>query len=246
MTILSRSEIEPAGGVALWRQIADAIRLDIIGGKLESGDKLEGELLLAARFGVNRHTVRRAIAVLIEEGVLRAEHGRGTFVLEARRLSYPIGRRTRFSENLAAQAHGGERLLLSSRIERASARVAARLALKPGTRVLRQETVSFAGGRPLVRATGWLPEARFAGFDAAYLEAGSVTAALKRYGIDDYFRGDHQHLRPPRHHRGSPGAEARAGLDRPRLGRRRRRRRRAPRSTPCSAAFPADRLELVV
>lgn len=90
MTKLSRTEIEPAGGVALWRQIADTIRLDIIGGKLESGDKLEGELPLAERFGVNRHTVRRAIAVLVEEGVLRAEHGRGTFVAEARRLSYPI------------------------------------------------------------------------------------------------------------------------------------------------------------
>ncbi|MEO8884271.1 MAG: GntR family transcriptional regulator, partial [Devosia sp.] len=80
----------PAGGVALWRQIADAIRLDIVGGKLNEGDKLAGELPLAERFGVNRHTVRRALAVLAEEGVVRAEHGRGTFVNEARRLSYPI------------------------------------------------------------------------------------------------------------------------------------------------------------
>jgi len=189
MTILSRTEIEPAGGVALWRQIADAIRLDIVGGKLESGDRLDGELPLAERFGVNRHTVRRAIAVLVEEGVLRAEHGRGTFVAEARRLSYPIGRRTRFSEGLAGQVRERRGQLLSSRIERASARLAAALQVKPGTRLLRQETISFADGRPLARATGWLPEARFSGFDAAYLEAGSVTLALRHYGIEDYSRG---------------------------------------------------------
>ncbi|WP_423066301.1 phosphonate metabolism transcriptional regulator PhnF [Devosia sp. CN2-171] len=189
MTILSRTEVEPAGGVALWRQIADAIRLDIVGGKLETGDKLAGELPLAERFGVNRHTVRRAIAVLIEEGVLRAEHGRGTFVAEARRLSYPIGRRTRFSEGLAGQVRERRSQLLASRIERATSRLAQLLEVKPGTRLIRQETASFADGRPMARATGWLPEARFAGFDAAYLEAGSVTAALRRYGIDDYSRG---------------------------------------------------------
>jgi GntR family phosphonate transport system transcriptional regulator len=189
MTILSRTEIAPAGGVALWRQIADAIRLDIIGGKLESGDKLAGELSLAERFGVNRHTVRRALAVLEEEGVLRAEHGRGTFVAEARRLSYPIGRRTRFSEGLAGQVRKRSAELLSSKIERATPRLAEALAVKPGARLLRQETVSFADGRPLARATGWFPEARFSGIDRAYAETGSITEALKRYGIDDYSRG---------------------------------------------------------
>lgn len=189
MTVLSRTEIEPAGGVALWRQIADAIRLDIVGGKLETGDRLAGELPLAERFGVNRHTVRRAIAVLVEEGVLRAEHGRGTFVAEARRLSYPIGRRTRFSEGLAGQTRQRARTILSSRIERATARLAERLDVKPGTRLIRVETVAFADGRALSRATGWLPEQRFPGYPAVLAETGSTTEALKRYGIDDYSRG---------------------------------------------------------
>lgn len=189
MTILSRTEIAPAGGVALWRQIADAIRLDIVGGKLESGDKLDGELTLAERFGVNRHTVRRALAVLEEEGVVRAEHGRGTFVAEARRLSYRVGRRTRFNEGLAGQTRERSRALLSSHIERASARIAEALAIKPGVRVIRLETVSFADGRPLSRATGWFPEQRFPEFPAAFVETRSVTDALKRYGIEDYSRG---------------------------------------------------------
>ena len=80
------------GGVALWRQIADAIRLDIVGGKLANGDRLPTEAVLAERFSANRHTVRRALAVLAEQGVVVAEQGRGTFVRSIARLSYPIGR----------------------------------------------------------------------------------------------------------------------------------------------------------
>jgi GntR family phosphonate transport system transcriptional regulator len=188
MTILSRTSEAPAGGVALWRQIADAIRLDIVGGKLNEGDKLDGELPLAERFGVNRHTVRRALAVLAEEGVVRAEHGRGTFVAEAKRLSYRVGRRTRFNEGLAGQTRERTRTLLSHGIERATSRLAEALAVKPGTRLVRHETISFADGRPLARASGWLPEERFPDFTAVYMASVSVTEALKHYGIADYAR----------------------------------------------------------
>jgi len=174
--------------VALWRQIADAIRLDIVGGKLNEGDKLDGELPLSERFGVNRHTVRRALAVLAEDGVVRAEHGRGTFVAEAKRLSYRLGKRTRFNEGLAGQTRERSRTLLSHRIERASARLAEALAVKPGTRLIRLETVSYADGRPLTRGSGWFPEARFTDFVAVYSQYDSITEALKQYGIDDYSR----------------------------------------------------------
>lgn len=186
--MLSRSAGAPAGGVALWRQIADAIRLDIVGGKLNEGDRLDGELPLAERFGVNRHTVRRALAVLAEEGVVRAEHGRGTFVAEARRLSYPVGRRTRFNEGLAGQTRERTQTLLSHRLERANARLAAALEVKVGARLVRHETISFADGRPLARGSGWVPEARFPDFTAVYLKAGSVTETLRHYGIEDYAR----------------------------------------------------------
>ena len=132
----------PLGGVALWRRIADAIRLDIIGGKLASGDRLPTEAVLAERFSANRHTVRRALAVLAEEGVVGAEQGRGTFVRSARRLSYPIGKRTRFSEGLAGQARTLITTHLGDRQENASATVARALGLSPGARVVRIEGTS--------------------------------------------------------------------------------------------------------
>src|SRR3954467_2435714 len=175
MTILAGDEEKLFGGIAMWRRIADTIRLDIVGGKLARGEKLPGEMALAERFAVNRHTVRRAIAALTAEGVVRAEQGRGTFVDQAKRLSYRIGRRTRFSEGLAGQAHNLERHVLATSIDNAGANVANALRIRPGAKTIRFETLSFADGRPLSRATGWVDYRRFPDFAERIVANPSVT-----------------------------------------------------------------------
>ena len=176
------------GGVALWRRIADAIRLDIVGGKLSNGDRLPTEAILAERFAANRHTVRRALAVLAEEGVVGAEQGRGTFVRSARRLSYPIGKRTRFREGLRGQASRFTSVSLSDRIENATAAVAAALGLKGGSKVVRTEGLSLADGLPMSRSTTWLSYRRFPDFAERIGKMASTTEVFASYGIDDYSR----------------------------------------------------------
>lgn len=237
--------MDAEGGVALWRQIADQIRLDIVGGKLETGDRLQGELPLAERFGVNRHTVRRAIAALVEEGVLRAEQGRGTFVALARRLSYPVGRRTRFREGLRGQAQTLTSLSLGHRIEPATQRMAEALGVGRGARLVRIDGVNAADGMPISRATTWLPYKRFPDFAQRIAELGSTTATLGSYGIVDYVRvstrisARHADTEELKLLRLSPGAVVLVSeaVDADEAG------------TPISyglSRFPADRLELVV
>jgi GntR family phosphonate transport system transcriptional regulator len=188
MTILGSDDDRLFGGIAMWRRIADAIRLDIVGGKLARGEKLPGEMQLAERFAVNRHTVRRAIAALTAEGVVKAEQGRGTFVDQARRLSYRIGRRTRFTEGLAGQARNLDRHILSISLDNAGANVAAALRLKPGAKTIRYEALSFADGRPLSRATAWVDYRRFPDFAERIGRSASVTAVFRSYGLADYAR----------------------------------------------------------
>lgn len=184
MTVLK----DELGGVALWRRIADAIRLDIVGGKLASGDRLPTEALLAERFSANRHTVRRALAVLADEGVVGAEQGRGTFVRSARRLSYPIGKRTRFTEGLAGQAQSFGTLHLGARLENATATIGKALSIKTGEKVMRIDGVSSADGRPISRATTWLPYRRFPDIADRIVQMPRMTAVFASYGIDDYSR----------------------------------------------------------
>lgn len=180
--------VERRSGVSLWRQIADRIRSDIVSGRFGDDRRLPPEMALAERFGVNRHTVRSAIAALTVEGVLRAEQGRGTFVADERRLTYRIGERTRFSESLSEQAHELAGLLLAHAVEEASDEIAGALAVPPGTPMLRLDTLGTADGRPISRATNWFVRARVPQMVEAYRKTGSVTAALAENGIPDYFR----------------------------------------------------------
>lgn len=180
--------VERRSGVSLWRQIADKILHAIAMGDFPESAALPPEVALAERYGVNRHTVRSAISALVREGVLRAEQGRGTFVLSRKRLSYPIGARTRFSTGLQGQAAERHIVLLASSVEPASERVAEGLGLARGAEVIRLETRGEADGRPVSRAAGWFDAGRFAGIDAAMAETGSITASLARFGIEDYLR----------------------------------------------------------
>jgi GntR family phosphonate transport system transcriptional regulator len=180
--------IERRSGVSLWRQIADKILNAIAIGDFAEHAALPPEVALAERYGVNRHTVRSAISALVREGVLRAEQGRGTFVLSRKRLSYPIGVRTRFSTGLQGQAAERHIVLLASFVEPASQRVAEGLGLASGSLVIRLETRGEADGRPVSRAAGWFEASRFAGIDAVMAETGSITASLARFGIEDYLR----------------------------------------------------------
>jgi GntR family transcriptional regulator, phosphonate transport system regulatory protein len=182
------AQLERRSGVALWRQIADQIRLLAASGELDGDGRLPPEIALAARFGVNRHTVRSAIAQLVQEGVLRSEQGRGTFAVRPQRLAYPIATRTRFSTGLEGQAKERTARLLAHVEEPAEPRVAEALELEPGAPVIRLEAVSEADGRPVSRSAGWFPTQRFSGIAERFAKTGSITSALKTYGVDDYVR----------------------------------------------------------
>src|SRR5215472_9448661 len=80
--VVTTQAIERGSGVTLWRQIAERLSRDLLSGVLKPGDRLPTELDLASRYAVNRHTVRRAVAALADQGYLRVEQGRGTFVAE--------------------------------------------------------------------------------------------------------------------------------------------------------------------
>src|SRR5688500_12622260 len=105
--------VQRQSGVALWRQIADRIRASIAAGDFDSTGRVPPEMVLAEQFGVNRHTVRSALAALAQEGIVRAVQGIGTMIERKERLNFPISRRTRFSEGIGTQARETEGLLLS-------------------------------------------------------------------------------------------------------------------------------------
>ncbi|HEX7892325.1 MAG TPA: phosphonate metabolism transcriptional regulator PhnF [Ramlibacter sp.] len=173
-------------GAAVWRRIADTLSSEIRDGRFAEG-RLPAEGELAARFHVARHTLRQAMQALQDEGLLRVERGRGTFVQRSL-LAYPLSRRTRFSENFRRQGLAPAQHLLSAGIEAADARVAAELQLAAGASVVRIESLSEADGQPLSVMTAWYPADRFAALPQRVQDGASTTEVLRELGVADYLR----------------------------------------------------------
>ena len=68
------------GNVPLYLQVASALRRRIETGHWKPGDKISTIEKLEREFGVARVTVRQAIDLLHDEGLVRRQQGRGTFV----------------------------------------------------------------------------------------------------------------------------------------------------------------------
>ena len=154
--------LQRGSGIALWRQIQKTLEQDISSEAFAPGEKLPTEQELAERFGVNRHTVRRALGVLEARGLVSIEQGRGTFVRE-HVVDYALARRVRFSENLVRQSRSPGGRLLDSSVVQAQGAVAESLELLPGSPVIRLDISGQADGKPLMVATSWFPQARFPG-----------------------------------------------------------------------------------
>jgi GntR family phosphonate transport system transcriptional regulator len=175
------------GRAPAWRRIEAELEQDIVSGVFAPGCRLPVEPELAARFGVNRHTVRRALAMLADRGFISIEQGRGTFVREFL-LDYPISGRTRFSEIISRQHRSSSAHLLHSRIEAAPALIARDLDIAADTLCVVMETLSEVDGKPLSVVTRYFPAARFTGIDAVFRDTGSISKALQYFGVTDYFR----------------------------------------------------------
>ncbi|MEO0751272.1 MAG: phosphonate metabolism transcriptional regulator PhnF [Pseudomonadota bacterium] len=178
---------ETRAKTAVWRSIYTTLAGDIGEGRYGPGDKLPTEAALAQRFGVNRHTVRRALAQLAEDGMVHARRGAGVFVTQEPTL-YPIGKRVRFHQNLRAAGRLPTKEVLALETRAAGAEEAEMLALPKAAMVHVYEGISRADDQPVALARTVFPADRFPGLPAALTAHLSITKALQENGLQDYTR----------------------------------------------------------
>ncbi|WP_432662403.1 GntR family transcriptional regulator [Wukongibacter baidiensis] len=75
--------------IPLYMQLQRIIKDDIVKGKYQQGEMIPSETQLSKQYNITRTTVRKAISNLIGEGLLRSEHGKGTFV-SLRQVNYSM------------------------------------------------------------------------------------------------------------------------------------------------------------
>jgi GntR family transcriptional regulator len=154
-----------ADGRPLYLQLADRLRGCAAGRK--PGERVEGEVQLARRFGVSRFTVTRAIEILVDEGVFTRRQGLGTFVAPPRLKRSP-GFLASFTEAVLAQGRTTSHRLIGFGGVDAPPDV---VRLYPeGTSLVRLYRLRFVDGAPTAIHLSML--------DAAVAEAIGLTEAV--------------------------------------------------------------------
>lgn len=171
----------------VWKSITITLTDDIAQGRYDTGTKLPAEAQLAERFGVNRHTVRRALADMAQQGLVHARRGAGVFVA-AKPTDYPVGKRIRFHQNIRRAGRAPSKKVLRLEVLAADGREADALDLEPGAPVVVYEGLSYADDHPIALARTVFPADRLPGIMEALEAHESITAALKACGVEDYTR----------------------------------------------------------
>ena len=157
--------IDPASDRAVYRQIADHLRAMIERGDLGPGAQLPSETHLVGEYRVSRVTARRALSVLVTDGLVVSEHGRGWFVRRrppVKRLG--SDRFTRRSEGRAAFTVDMEANNRLFRVEvlfvgrgPVPDDAAARLQIDAGAEVVIRRRLYYAEEQPVETATSYIP-----------------------------------------------------------------------------------------
>jgi DNA-binding GntR family transcriptional regulator len=140
---IDRTSYEPA-----YAQLVGLLRRQIAAGVFRPGDRLPSEAQLCERYGVSPMTVRRAINILVAQGVVIAEQGRGTFVrpLELGTAIFDLDRLQR----LFRGKEPATVKLLEARITSATERTARKLAIQAGGRTVFIRRLIYQGDDPML------------------------------------------------------------------------------------------------
>ena len=167
----------------LSHSVVRALRERIVAQGLEPGDRLPSEPELARSLGVSRASLREGIALLEEDGVVRRQHGSGTYVSHRPGVRNDLSRNFAVSSMIAAMGMEPGSVAEQCALEAVPPHVASPLGVGAGTPVCALRRVRTAAGRRVVDSTDWcrtdvLPLEALSG-----LGDGSIYAALAERGL---------------------------------------------------------------
>ncbi len=151
------TRLSEEGSLPLYLQLASLIRRCISSGLLRPGDQLPSEAELCRHFAVSRSTVRQALNEVDEQGLIRRQQGRGSFVAEPK-----LYRRSEnlysFTSEVSAMGGTPSSRLLSFEILHPSGEIRRLLELQDASvEVYHVTRIRLVDGKPLMRETCYCP-----------------------------------------------------------------------------------------
>ena len=166
-----------------YYQLYEILRGKILRGEWQPGDMLptEGELLEQHR--VSRSTVRQALDMLVNEGLIYRQRGRGTFVAHPP-VEQGLSRIISFTEDMIQRGLKPQTEVLSSGLMPAPENIAKVLQIEPGEELAHLERLRLADGEPMSIEESYLVHRYCPGvLEQDYARNPLRVALEKKYGI---------------------------------------------------------------
>ena len=168
----------------LYFQVEQIIREGIISGELKPGDSIPTEQELVEMYGVSRATIRQAILNLVNDGYLRREKSKGTFVTKPPERIHLFESLRWFSRYLEKSGIRISTKILEQDVIPTDPEVAALLQLKPGELVFYVKRMRILNGTPYLVDEHFVPYKRCEGIEDIYKEGNSLYNTLEEsFGI---------------------------------------------------------------
>jgi GntR family transcriptional regulator len=153
---MNTAHLTPTLGQSRYGKLALALRDRILQGEWAPGDMIPAESALAHSYGVALGTIRQALALLVEDGVLQRRHGKGTFVTTGVDGASMM-RFFRFRGVEGANCEAPQSRILSSRLRSITAHEASAFGMTKAAHVLQLERVRSIDHEPCLLETIVLP-----------------------------------------------------------------------------------------
>lgn len=147
--------LDRSSRVPLYFQVAEQIERAILSGAIAPGEKIDNEISLANDLGLSRPTMRQAIQVLVDKGMLVRKRGVGTQVVHGK-ISRSVELTSLFDDLSVAGQKPRSDVLELEKIP-ATESVAQELQLAVGDLVWSLERLRYIGEEPLALMHNFLP-----------------------------------------------------------------------------------------
>ncbi|AYN28298.1 GntR family transcriptional regulator [Buttiauxella sp. 3AFRM03] len=153
----------------IYKSIADRLRIQLNSADYNIGSPLPAEIRLAEEFGVSRMTIRKAIDLLVNWGLVVRRHGSGTYVVK-KDVHQETMNLTGLVEVMREQGREVVSEVLEFNVMPAPPAIASQLRIKIDEQIYYSRRVRYVDGKSLMVEDSYMPVKLFRNLSVAHLE----------------------------------------------------------------------------
>jgi GntR family transcriptional regulator len=175
--------LNPKGLIPLYHQLFEILHDKITTGKWQPGDMIPAESELITQYKVSRVTVRKVLDMLVKEGLIVRERGRGTHVAYTR-LEHVTTRIVSFTDDMRQRGFATGTKVLFAGLMSAPEGIARQLGIREGDELARIDRLRLADGEPMCVEQSYIVHALMPGIlDHDFAARSLREVKFVRYGI---------------------------------------------------------------